>query len=171
MDLFTGMPGWRPLLLAGWFGLAMAAGSAAIPGSGTAATEDESARACRPTPRDGLGPFYEPNAPLREKVGEGYVLQGTVRSSVDCSPLPGARIELWLVGTDGRYDDDHRATLFSDGLGQYRFESNVPPPYGRRPPHIHVRVAAQGHQTLVTQHYPAPGQTEATFDLVLAPGR
>ncbi len=26
---------------------------------------------CEPTPEDHLGPFYEPNAPLRSKVGKG----------------------------------------------------------------------------------------------------
>jgi protocatechuate 3,4-dioxygenase beta subunit len=46
----------------------------------------------------------------------------------------------------------------------------VPVVYGGRPPHIHVRVFAPGFQTLVTQHYPTAGQTEATFDLVLLPG-
>ncbi len=51
----------------------------------------------------------------------------------------------------------------------YRFESEVPRPYERRPPHIHVRVAHPGYRTLVTQHYVARGETEATFDLVLTP--
>jgi protocatechuate 3,4-dioxygenase beta subunit len=41
--------------------------------------------------------------------------------------------------------------------------------YAGRPPHIHIRVTAAGHRTLVTQHYPAAGQATATFDLVLRP--
>jgi protocatechuate 3,4-dioxygenase beta subunit len=135
-----------------------------------AAPRATAAPACPPTPEDMLGPFYEPGAPERSKVGTGHLLQGTVRSAGDCRPLPGARVELWLAGPRG-YDDDHRATVVADEAGRYRFESPRPSPYERRPPHIHVRVAHPGHRTLVTQHYPAAGRSEATFDLVLAPAR
>lgn len=123
---------------------------------------------CRPTPPDQLGPFYEPGAPVRGKVGEGYSLAGSVLST-ECRPLVGARIEVWLAGPDGRYDDRYRATLFSGPAGAYRFESSFPPPYGGRPPHIHLRVSAPGFRTLVTQHYPEAGKTGARFDLVLVP--
>ncbi|OGW34567.1 MAG: hypothetical protein A2010_03800 [Nitrospirae bacterium GWD2_57_9] len=126
---------------------------------------------CKPTEPDMLGPFYKPNAPARSSVGKGYVLQGTVRSSKDCSSLPGATIEFWLAGPDGEYDDSHRATVRSDPAGTYKFESNLPQPYGGRPPHIHIRVSAEGFHTLVTQHYPKPGNTRARFDLVLVPSR
>jgi protocatechuate 3,4-dioxygenase beta subunit len=122
---------------------------------------------CSPTRPDGLGPFYEPGAAVRSIVGQGYVLSGVVRSSAVCSPIAGARIEFWLAGPDGRYDDDHRATVISDDLGKYRFESNFPPGYGSRPPHIHIRITAAGHKALVTQHYPAAGSKEGALDLVL----
>jgi protocatechuate 3,4-dioxygenase beta subunit len=117
-----------------------------------------------------LGPFYEPGAPVRSSVGKGHVLRGTVRSAADCSAIPGARVELWLTGPHG-YDDAHRATVIADAEGRYLFESELPRPYERRPPHIHVRVAHPGYQTLVTQHYPAQGQAEGRFDLVLRPAR
>lgn len=124
---------------------------------------------CKPTPSDSLGPFYEPNAPLRTSVGEGYVLTGEVKAAQDCSPIPGARIELWLAGPDGKYDDEHRATTLSGQTGEYRFASNFPPKYTNRPPHIHIRVSAEGYKTLVTQHYPEDGSKQGTFDLVLVP--
>ncbi len=126
------------------------------------------APACPATRADALGPFYRPNAPVRSSVGKGYVLSGTVRSSADCAAIPGARVELWLAGPNG-YDDDHRATVIAGADGRYRFESEMPGRYERRPPHIHVRVAHERHQTLVTQHYPAQGQAGGTFDLVLTP--
>ncbi len=125
---------------------------------------------CTPTTPDMLGPFYKPNAPLRTSVGRGYILKGTVRST-DCSSVSQAKIELWLANPDGIYDDDHRATIMSDSSGFYRFESNVPTPYTGRPPHIHLRVTADGFKELVTQHYPEAGKTEATFDLVLVPSK
>lgn len=127
------------------------------------------AEICKPTRPDQLGPFYTPGAPERSKVGEGYVLTGTVRSSGDCSALTGARIEFWLTGPDGGYDDDHRATVLSGKLGSYRFETNFPPGYFGRPPHIHIKVSADGYRTLVTQHYPERDATEGTFDLNLIP--
>ncbi|MBM4275921.1 MAG: intradiol ring-cleavage dioxygenase [Deltaproteobacteria bacterium] len=127
--------------------------------------------ACPPTQPDQLGPMYAPGAPVRSKVGEGYVPTGVVKSAADCSVIPKARIEFWLVGPNAQYDDAHRATMFSDKNGAYRLESNFPPSYLYRPSHIHVKVTAPGHKTLVTQHYPVKGAKEATFDLVLIPAK
>ncbi len=126
---------------------------------------------CSPTSSDALGPFYTPGAPVRDKVGIGYLLSGVVRSAVDCSPIPNAQIELWMAGPDGEYRDEYRATFFANNSGAYAFESHFPPPYTGRPPHHHLLVSADGYQTLVTQHYPAAGQAGATFDLVLLPSR
>ena len=126
---------------------------------------------CSPTAPDQLGPFYKPGAPERSAVGSGYALRGFVRSSRDCAIIPGARIELWLAGPGGAYDDAHRATIIADAQGAYRFESDPPPPYFGRPPHIHLRVSASGHETLVTQHYPEAGMKEAVLDLVLVPSK
>lgn len=123
--------------------------------------------ACPPTQRDALGPFYKSDAPMRDKVGTGYVLQGVVRSADTCQPLPGALIELWMAGTNGQYKDAYRAQLQAEKTGHYRFESHIPAGYYGRPPHIHIRVTAAGHRVLVTQHYPQASQHEANFDLVL----
>jgi len=124
---------------------------------------------CQPTSQETLGPFYKPNAPERASVGMGYVLQGVVKSAKDCAPLAGARIEFWLAGPSGDYDDAHRATMTAAKSGAYRFESNSPPPYSSRPPHIHIKVTAPGFRALVTQHYPKEGQQQGAFDLVLVP--
>ena len=126
---------------------------------------------CSPTQVDADGPFYRPGAPERTKVGKGYVLRGTVRSAVDCSALPGAKIEIWLNGPDGRYGDSWRATLYANRNGSYSFTSHLPKPYGSRPPHIHIIVNAASHAELITQHYPQPETTSATFDLVLLPDK
>ena len=123
--------------------------------------------ACTPTEPDILGPFYKPDASVRSSVGKGYVLSGGVKSSEGCVPIKGARIEFWLAGPDGKYDDEHRATVFSNEAGSYRFESNIPGPCFGRPPHIHVKVSAKGFTTLITQHYPEKGKAGASFDLVL----
>jgi protocatechuate 3,4-dioxygenase beta subunit len=122
---------------------------------------------CKPTRPDMLGPFYEPGAPVRTSVGNGYVLSGAVLAAEHCEPIPEARIEFWLANPKGEYDDAHRATVLAGERGRYRFESNVPVSYGGRPPHIHVRVTAPGYEELVTQHYPERGQRKANLDLVL----
>lgn len=126
---------------------------------------------CEPTPPDSMGPFYKSNAPVRSSVGEGYVLDGVVKSAQDCSPISGAQIEFWLTGSDGRYDDRHRATVYSGEWGKYRLGSNFPTTYGSRPPHIHIRVTVDGYKSLVTQHYPDRDNMEGNFDLVLIPER
>jgi len=131
--------------------------------------ESPSDKSCRPTPEDALGPFYKPEAPYRAAVGKGYVVEGTVRSAKDCSVIPGATIEFWLAGPEGEYDDAYRARVKAGPDGAFRFESDRPPPYWQRPPHIHIRVTAPGYHTLVTQHYPKSRSKEALFDLVLLP--
>ena len=125
---------------------------------------------CPPTEPDMKGPFYKPDAPQRASVGKGYLLTGTVKSAADCASIPKAAIEFWLANPDGDYDDQSRATVISDGSGNYRFESHRPREYGFRPPHIHVRITAEGFQSLVTQHYLEKGTSNARFDIVLIPG-
>jgi protocatechuate 3,4-dioxygenase beta subunit len=129
------------------------------------------AEQCIPTEPDSLGPFYKPGAPERSSVGKGYVLSGSVKSARDCSPVRRARIEFWLTGPDGTYDDRHRATVYSDNAGNYHFESNTPKEYVWRPPHIHILVSADDFKTLVTQHYPVKNRSEGIFDIVLIPAR
>ena len=138
----------------------------------TSAFQYVEAKDCPPTEPDALGPFYKSDAPVRSKIGAGYILAGTVRSSVECSPVAGARIEMWQAGPDKEYDDAHRATLFSNTDGQYRLETHYPPRYSLwRPSHIHILVDAPGFRRLVTQHYPEKNFREAFFDLVLIPAK
>ncbi len=124
--------------------------------------------ACVPTRPDIQGPFYKPNAPVRTAVGTGHVLTGTVRSAAHCDPIAQARIEFWLAGPAGRYEDAYRATVVADAAGWYQFTSIFPPPYSGRS-HIHIRVSAPHHQVLVTQYYLKPTETTGVFDLVLRP--
>ncbi|MDZ4184359.1 MAG: hypothetical protein U1D97_05190 [Desulfuromonadales bacterium] len=124
---------------------------------------------CAPTPAEMDGPFYRAGAPQRNSIGTGYLLLGEVKSAVDCAPIAGARIEIWMTGPDGRYDERWRATLLSRQDGRYYLQSHFPPPYGSRPPHIHLLVNAPGFLELITQHYPLAGSGEAIFDLILIP--
>ena len=124
---------------------------------------------CAPTEEDEMGPFYRPGAPLRSVVGHGHVLLGTVKAAVDCEPIAAALIEFWMTGPDGWYDDAYRAAVITGPSGNYRFESHYPGLYANRPAHIHIRVTAEGFETLTTQYYLQPEQRDGHFDLVLRP--
>jgi protocatechuate 3,4-dioxygenase beta subunit len=133
----------------------------------TASTAALAQAPCRPTRPDMEGPFYKPGAPARETTGRGFTVSGVVRSADGCTPIPGARVEWWQANPAGRYDDAHRGAQLAGRAGEYRFETDFPPPYGGRPSHIHLKAFAPGHRTLTTQLYPTAGQSQATFDLVL----
>jgi protocatechuate 3,4-dioxygenase beta subunit len=122
---------------------------------------------CAPTRPDAEGPFYKPNAPVRESTGKGLVVSGVVRSGATCEPIKSARIEWWQANPRGDYDDAHRGSQTTGDGGSYRFDTDFPPPYAGRPSHIHFKAFAAGYRPLTTQLYPKGGQSAAEFDLVL----
>ena len=72
---------------------------------------------CAPTAPDMEGPFYKPNAPIRESTGRGLTVSGKVKSADACVPISGARIEWRQASPKGRYDDAHRAALVTGSDG------------------------------------------------------
>ena len=107
---------------------------------------------------------------MRSVVGTGYTLTGTVRASGDCQPLPGATVEFWMAGPDGSYGVAWRGTVVADKKGGYRIQSHFPPASTGRPPHIHMRVAADGFLPIQTECFPTKGTSVGKFDIVLEPG-
>jgi len=126
-------------------------------------------------------PWREPPVKIYEEyegMGDGDVLmvRGTVRSTGG-APLPGAVVDVWQTGPSGGYDVwdprqppyNFRGRVRVDESGAYELQTMVPKPYtvpndgpvGRyleaigqhpwRPAHIHFKVTAPGHRTLVTQ--------------------
>ncbi|MFL5735210.1 MAG: hypothetical protein ACJ78Q_18795 [Chloroflexia bacterium] len=127
------------------------------------------AQSCAPTAHGGSYSDTAPDGPQRSSVGKGHVMAGVVRASGNCAPIVGAKVVYWLAGLDGQYDDDHIGAVFSDGSGAYRFETNFPGLYGGRPvPHIHLYASAPGYREIETEYFPACGETDGTFDFVLA---
>lgn len=122
---------------------------------------------CPPTAPDAEGPFYKPSVPLRDRTGSGLVISGKVLAADSCLPIPGSRVEWWQANPQGSYDDAHRGALITDSAGEYRLETDVPPPYYGRPPHVHFKIMAPGYSTLTTQIYPGKGEVKMTFDFVL----
>jgi protocatechuate 3,4-dioxygenase beta subunit len=108
--------------------------------------------------------------------GEVLFVHGMV-TSADGTPISGAVLDIWQTGPDGGYDiwDERqpdynfRGRFGVDEDGSYEFQTMVPKPYtvptdgpvGRfleasgqhpwRPAHIHFKVEAEGHETLITQ--------------------
>jgi protocatechuate 3,4-dioxygenase beta subunit len=111
--------------------------------------------------------MYTANAPERSTTGRGLVVAGRVLSADRCVPLGGAKLEWWSANARGDYDDAHRATQVVDAEGRYRYETDAPGTYPGRPPHVHVRVTAPAHRTLVSQVYPKPGESALGVDFVL----
>ena len=128
------------------------------------------AQQCRVTPRDSLGPFYKAGAPAQAELcasgsggGQMLAVAGRVRGGPDCTPLAGALVEVWQADSRGDYtqvgakQDDAgcllRASLTSGADGRYAFRTVLPGEYPGRPRHIHYRVSAKNHATLVTQLY------------------
>jgi hydroxyquinol 1,2-dioxygenase len=112
--------------------------------------------------------------------GEPCYLSGTVRST-DGTPISGATLDIWQSDETGNYDVQYpeltvpqgRGRLRSDEQGRYSFWSVRPEAYpiphdgpvgellraaGRgpmRPAHVHFKIAASGHRTLITHIFAA----------------
>lgn len=161
----------------------------------------------------------EATLPMREdEPGTPLLFQGQV-TGVSGQPLAGARVEMWHADDYGFYSQyapglpewNLRGTVIADEQGRFKFHTIQPAPYqiphdgacGKlisaagwhawRPAHLHLKVAAPGHQLITSQLYfeggeyvendiaqavkpelllvPQPGAdgNEVTYDFVLDP--
>ena len=112
--------------------------------------------------------------------GERCTVLGVVRNRQG-EPIAGAEVDVWQSDDDGLYDVQRpglqaaqgRGVLTTDAEGRFWFTTVVPVPYpiptdgpvgrlldaARRPPwrpaHLHVRIVAAGHDTLITHVFRA----------------
>jgi protocatechuate 3,4-dioxygenase beta subunit len=126
------------------------------------------ASACQPTPSDAAGPFGRGLPPVRSKIGNGHVLTGVILSAADCKPIKGALVQFWQAGKNG-YTRAGSATVKTDAAGRFRFQGPPAVGYGGRTPHIHIRVSAKDHETLLTRYEMTPGTRRGSIRLVLVP--
>src|ERR671937_448255 len=110
--------------------------------------------------RAGIGPV------ARLRADEARHARSVLRARRS-GPLPGARLEWWSADTRGEYQDALRATQRTGEDGAFRYETVAPGRYPGRPPHLHVKISARGHRTLVTQLYPRDGERAIATDFVL----
>lgn len=120
---------------------------------------------CDPTTADIEGPFYTPNAPVRNNLlpegakGERLFLTGTVYANDCTTPMPNVELDVWQADKDGAYDNqgfNYRGKFNTDNMGNYSMETVLPGKYLNgaqfRPRHIHFKVRSQG-TTVTTQLY------------------
>lgn len=120
------------------------------------------------TTNDILGPFYRPNAPIRQDLtynslkGNYIELKGIVYGP-DCkTPIKNALVEIWHCDTEGNYDNTsekykQRGAWYTGEKGEYSFKTILPGKYLNgslyRPAHIHFRITDQNSSELVSQIY------------------
>ncbi len=127
------------------------------------------------TPSQTSGPYYPDEKPndnndlvSREggtAGGDPLELTGFVKDT-NGKAIANAIVEIWQADHRGIYRhprapqtesvDKHfhgYGVTQTNAQGHYVFRTIVPVPYTGRPPHIHARVLAQGHDTLTTQLY------------------
>jgi protocatechuate 3,4-dioxygenase beta subunit len=130
-------------------------------------------QACGPTGRATEGPFYVADAPESVDInparmpGPPMRIGGVVYREDGTTPIAGAKVEIWHADAAGHYHPEDngpasryrrseinlRGTTRTDAQGRFAFDSIVPAHYGGRRRHLHWRVSAPGHRTIVTQSY------------------
>jgi protocatechuate 3,4-dioxygenase beta subunit len=147
-------------------------GAGGAPGSGGAGGEGGAPVECVLAPKQTEGPFYLDDRLVRADVTEGLpglplVVEILVRRLSDCSPIAGARVDIWccdargvysgfpnqLGGLDTTGETFMRGTLFADDAGVASFQSIYPGWYPGRAVHIHFKVFPTPDLEVTSQLY------------------
>ncbi|EIZ86840.1 intradiol ring-cleavage dioxygenase [Methylobacterium sp. GXF4] len=141
---------------------------------------------CVLTPQAVEGPFYFDPHLERSNVTEGHpgvplVIRVTVLEAGPCTPLAGARVDIWSAGADGEYSGYTggpggsrtegaflRGTQMTDQAGLVVFRTIYPSWYPGRTPHIHFKVFLDGRNVLMGQIYLPDALSEYLFENVSA---
>jgi protocatechuate 3,4-dioxygenase beta subunit len=105
------------------------------------------------------GPFFSTGSPERTSLREPddggipFTLSGMVTDR-ECTPLGGAKIELWHAGPDGQYDNEgftYRGHFFTAADGTFSVDTVKAGLYPGRTRHFHVKVQPEGADVLTSQ--------------------
>jgi protocatechuate 3,4-dioxygenase beta subunit len=132
------------------------------------------APACILTPAAIPGPYYFDPKLERSDITEGHPgaplrLRFIVMNAADCTPVEGARIDIWHARADGYYSgypsqgDRHnvdtsggtfmRGTQIADARGEALFRTVYPGWYEGRTVHIHFKIFVDAKNMLTGQIY------------------
>jgi protocatechuate 3,4-dioxygenase beta subunit len=130
--------------------------------------------ACKLTPAAVPGPFYFDPKLQRADITEGNPgvplrMRFVVLDAANCSPVAGARVDVWHTRADGYYSgfrgqgDRHnvdtsgatfmRGTQIADARGEVLFRSVYPGWYDGRTVHVHFKVFIDDKDMLTGQMY------------------
>jgi protocatechuate 3,4-dioxygenase beta subunit len=131
--------------------------------------------ACQLYPAQTLGPCYSSGPEMREDISDGATglptrLSFLVIRSSDCTPIPGATVDIWHSGFDGVYSAFGfgicnpsglnvanemfcRGVQTTDERGRVDFLTIFPGWYSGRAVHIHFTVRASGMGQATSQLY------------------
>ena len=130
--------------------------------------------ACTLTPASTSGPFYFDPKLQRADITEGHPgaplrLRFIVMEAANCTPLPGARVDVWQTRADGYYSgypgqgDKRnvdtsgstfmRGTQIADAGGEATFRSIYPGWYPGRTVHVHFKIILDDRDLLTGQMY------------------
>ena len=145
------------------------------------------AKACVLTPQAVEGLYYLDPKLVRTDITEGkegvpLVLLLQVIDTSGCTPLSGARVDVWhsnavgaYSGYEGQGDDQAvstrgqtflRGTQMTDTLGQVTFTTIYPGWYRGRTPHIHLKVFLDEQNVLTGQLYFPDALSEYIYENV-----
>lgn len=113
---------------------------------------------------------YRPNAPLVDKLGDGFLMSGTVRRAGDGALLQGVRIQIWAATTlGGEREPRNHGSVLTASDGTYRLEMpQIVPNFGQ--PHGHLAYDDGAFQTVFLRPVmPSPSDTSLIADFILAP--
>lgn len=124
------------------------------------------AAVCTLLPSQTEGPYYLPLNLVRQDITEGLPglrigLRVNVVRAADCSPVPGAIVDIWHADNPGRYSGFGtvvgqtfmRGIQTTDALGSTTFVTIYPGWYQGRTTHIHVKVRPAVGAVVTSQFY------------------
>ncbi|KWV53926.1 intradiol ring-cleavage dioxygenase [Bradyrhizobium macuxiense] len=162
----------------GFLGLVSASAAGLLPArQAQAAAESppvDSAEACILTPQAEEGPFYADPKLVRSDITDGkagipLTLRLRVIEAGPCTPITGARVDIWHCDAQGLYSafpgqgDQHnidessksflRGTQVTDAAGWVAFDTIYPGWYDGRATHIHFKVFLDQKNVLTGQTF------------------
>jgi len=174
--------------------LGITAGAGIIGSSFITPFSKQTAEECKPTPILELGPYavmkYRKQADhdidLTQIDGNAGVAFGqiiTVHGKItdkNCKPIPGAIVEIWSANHYGKYHHEYDKSerledpnfqgwgqAITNELGEYKFKTIYPGPYGPRTRHIHYKVSKRNYHERTTQLF-FEGEAKNNKDFILS---
>lgn len=111
---------------------------------------------------------YRPNAPMRDKIGDGFHITGKVQLADRGQPIQNARIQIWAATTiGGEREPRNHGSVLTQADGTYHIEMHqIVPNFGQ--PHAHLAYDDGTFKTVFLRPVmPSASDTSLKVDFVL----